>query len=97
MILIPLRSFTGVCSELCGIEFAKPLINWLKEKIPDGKFEISFNYKFVYKEDGSRLEIPRELFSCGECSKKMIEKFKFKRIAIPTTQGLQFIKIEEII
>lgn len=27
----------------------------------------------------------------------IIEKFKFKRIAIPTTQGLQFLKIEEII
>ena len=27
----------------------------------------------------------------------IIEKFKFKRIAIPTTLGLQFIKIEEII
>ncbi|RIA88695.1 hypothetical protein C1645_739201 [Glomus cerebriforme] len=57
--------------ELCGIEIAKPLVDWIKQKIPEGKFQISFDHKFVYKEDGTRFEIPREFFACGECANKM--------------------------
>ena len=44
------------------------------------------------------LFLPNRNHSKKVASENMVnEKMKFKRIAIPTTQGLQFIKIEEII
>src|ERR1043165_2847616 len=62
-------------SELCGIDYIVPLVDWLKKEIPDGKFAISYDNKFVYKEDGSRLEIPRELLVCGDCPEKMAKEY----------------------
>ena len=47
----------------------KLLCGWLKEAI-------SFDFKYAYKSDGTRLEIPRELFSCGECPKKGFNIYK---------------------
>ncbi|GBB99282.1 hypothetical protein RclHR1_03470017 [Rhizophagus clarus] len=69
--------FKSSSGDLCGIELTKPLINWLKENIPDGKFRISYDHKFVYKEDGSRLEIPRGIFFCGECQERVVKTFKY--------------------
>jgi len=66
----------NLISELCGIESYKPLSDWIKENIPDGNFTMSFNFKYAYKSDGTRLEIPRELFSCGECPKKVFNIYK---------------------
>jgi len=63
--------------ELCGIEITKPLIKWLEKEIPEGNFRFSFDHQFVYKEDGSRLEIPRELYLCGECQKKKTKIYKY--------------------
>ncbi|CAB4425587.1 unnamed protein product [Rhizophagus irregularis] len=63
--------------ELCGIETTKPFIKWLKEKIPEGKFRPSYDHKYVYREDGTRIEIPRELISCGECQQKMAKTYKY--------------------
>ena len=62
---------------MCGIEFAKPVMDWLKEEMPEENFQMSYDHKFVHKEDGTRIEIPKELQSCGECPKKVFEIFKF--------------------
>ncbi|CAG8631867.1 4874_t:CDS:2 [Funneliformis caledonium] len=58
--------------ELCGIEAAKAVLDWLKEAVPDGDFVFSYDYSFVYKSDGTQIEVPQE-FKCSECSKVAFE------------------------
>jgi hypothetical protein len=53
----------------------KPLFKWLEENIPGGKFTFLLNFKYVYKSDGTRLEIPKEVY-CGECPKKALYIYK---------------------
>ncbi|GBB89886.1 hypothetical protein RclHR1_16710002 [Rhizophagus clarus] len=63
--------------ELCGIESIRPLVDWLKQEIPEGKINFSYDFLFVYKEDGTRIEIPVEFrSSCGECGKNMMKVYK---------------------
>ena len=55
---------------------AKKLVSWIKPKIPDGKIAVSFDHKFVYSlSDGSRYQIPKDLFACGECARKMADPY----------------------
>jgi DNA-directed RNA polymerase subunit RPC12/RpoP len=61
----------------CGIVVVKDFVDWVKDKIPDGKILMSYDHKFVYSiSDGSRYKVPKELFTCSECGKKMIDQFK---------------------
>ncbi|RIA91085.1 hypothetical protein C1645_822479 [Glomus cerebriforme] len=61
--------------ELCGIESVKPLINWLETVAPEGNANITYDHQFVYKSDGTRLPIPKELFQCGECTTNMVQEY----------------------
>jgi hypothetical protein len=62
---------------LCGIESIRPLVDWLKREIPEGKVQFSYDFLFVFKEDGTRIKVPTELVTkCGECGKNMMKEYK---------------------
>ncbi|CAG8672941.1 uncharacterized protein OCT59_005874 [Rhizophagus irregularis] len=72
--------------ELCGIEAIKPLVDWLKQEIPEGNVQFSYDQQYVYKKDGTRIQIPMELVGyCGECGKNMIKEYKswMDKFAVP--------------
>ncbi|GBC05822.1 hypothetical protein RclHR1_06440009 [Rhizophagus clarus] len=63
--------------EFCGVESIKPVIDWLKQEVPEGNIQISYDHQFVYKEDGTSIKIPTELLtSCGECGVNMINEYE---------------------
>ncbi|CAB4479561.1 hypothetical protein RhiirA1_511644 [Rhizophagus irregularis] len=63
--------------ELCGIESIRPLVDWLKQEIPEGKVQFSYDFLFAYKEDGTRIKVPMELVTkCSECGKNMMKEYK---------------------
>ncbi|GBC07615.1 hypothetical protein RclHR1_07580003 [Rhizophagus clarus] len=72
--------------ELCGVESIKPLVEWLRQEIPEGKVHFSYDYSYVFKDDETRIEIPLNLVTnCGECGKNMIKEYKAwtEKFAIP--------------
>ncbi|CAB4427174.1 unnamed protein product [Rhizophagus irregularis] len=72
--------------ELCGIEAIKPLVDWLKQEIPEGNVQFSYDQQYVYKKDGTRIQVPMELMAhCGECGKNMIKEYKtwMDKFAVP--------------
>ncbi|RIA91084.1 hypothetical protein C1645_875659 [Glomus cerebriforme] len=61
--------------ELCGVESGKQLVDWVKMVAPEGNATIAYTHELVYKEDGTSLPIPRELFQCGECTTNMVQEY----------------------